>query len=226
MSTGFPTNLDSSQSVGDAVAAIETRIGVTGSTDPNSVTGALNLIIPQLPHRPGGTTFVHSATGSAAGSNAFSLNTIYAIPFYVPATTTYSHMGIIRTVTVTSGQERLGVYADAGGIPGSLLFDWGFTLPSSGAGNPGFKFITPSPASQLSGGWVWLACAPQGALNTLFATVGTSTGAPTVIGTSAPSTTGMTMGYAGTTTTGQLPVSWGATYTERAVVPLVYLART
>ncbi len=36
----------------------------------------------------------------------------------------------------------------------------------------------------------------------------------------------MTMGYSGTTTSGQLPASWGSTYTECQTVPLVYVARS
>lgn len=221
---GYPKTLDSPALVGGAVAALQQRVGITGSTDPTSVTYQLGQVVPQLPHRSGGTAFVHSATGNCAGSNALTLNTMYALPMFIPTTASYASFGVIRTVAVAGGFERLGVYSDGGGVPSTLLFDWGFTNTSSG--NSGFKFVTPSNASSLSAGWVWLACVPQGAVNTIFSTVGTSTGAPVVLGTSTPSATGMTMGYAGSTTSGQLPASWGSTYTERAVVPLVYVARS
>lgn len=221
--TGYPTVIDNSRDVGDAVAALQRRVGTTGSTDTTSVTYQLGRVVPQLPHRTGGTYFVHSATGNCAGSNALTLNTVYAIPMFIPATASYASFGVIRTVAVVGGYERLGVYSDNGGIPDALLFDWGFTNTSSG--NTGFKKVTPPNVSSLSAGWVWLACVPQGAMNSLFCTVGTSTGAPVVLGTSTPSVNGMTMGYAGDTTSGQLPSSWGSTYTERSVVPLVYVAR-
>lgn len=222
MSTGFPTTLDSSSAVGDAVAAIERRLGVTSSTDPASVTYQLSLIVPSLPHRSGGTAFVHSATGAAAGSNLFTVGTVYAIPFYVPASATYSAAGVIRTAAIAGAWERLGVYSDGGGIPANLLFEFGTTNVS--AGNEGFKYITRSVA--LTAGWVWLACCPQGGVNTLFATVGTSTGAPVVLGTTTPSATGMTMGYSGPSSSDILPATWGSTYTEQSTVPLVYLARS
>ncbi len=209
-----------------AVYAIEARLGVTGSTDANSVTYQLSRVVPQLPHRSGGLYFVHSATGAATGSNALTVNTLYAIPFYVPETVTYASVGIIRTVSVVGAYEHLGVYSDNGGVPDALLFDWGITNPAADVAETGFKSITPVPASSLTAGWVWLCCVPQVAVNTLFATVGTSTGAPVVLGTSTPSATGMTMGYAGTTTSTSLPASWGSTYTERSVVPLVYVARS
>ncbi len=224
MSTGFPTTLDSSSVVGDAVAAIETRLGVTGSDDPNSVTYQLSLVVPQLPHRTGGTLFVHSATGAAAGSNMFTLGTVYAIPMYIPGDADYSAAGIIRTNPVAGSYERLGIYSDGGGVPDTLLYDFGRT--TTAATNTGFKYISSVTAS-LEAGWVWLACCPQGsAVSYLFSTIGTSTGAPVVLGTSAPSSMGMTMGYSGPTAiTDSLPQTWGSTYTEQWIVPIVYLAR-
>jgi len=221
----FPDTLDPPAQVGNAVAAVERRIGVTNSTDVSSVTGALSRIVPQLPHRSGGSAFVHSATGAAAGSNVLSVGLVYAIPMFIPATAVYSSCGVIRTASVVGGTERLGVYSDGGGYPLSLLADWGNTVVASATGQIGFKQITPGTSTSLSAGWVWLACCPQGAANTIFSTVGTSTGAPVVLGTTVPSASGMTMGYSGPSTTGQLPASWGGTFTECAVVPLVYVAR-
>lgn len=221
----YPVTLDSPLVVGAPVAALQRRVGVTGSTDVHSVTWALGQNVPQLPHRSGGTAFVHSATGNAAGSNALTLNLVYAIPMFIPASASYKSFGVIRTASVNLGKERLGVYSDGGGVPSTLLFDWGFTVPSTTTGQVGFKQITPSNLSSLSAGWVWLACCPQGAVNTLFSTVGTSTGAPVVLGTSTPSATGMTMGYSGASTSTQLPQAWGSTYTECSTVPLVYVAR-
>lgn len=221
----FPDNLDSPATVGAPVAALQRRVGITGSTDADSVTYAIDQIVPQLPHRTGGTLFVHSATGNAAGSNLLTVNLVYAIPMFIPADADYSSCGVIRTASIASGKERLGVYSDGGGVPDALLFDWGFTIPATTTGQIGFKQITPGSVSSLNGGWVWLACCPQGAVNTLFSTVGTATGAPVVLGTNHPSATGMTMGYSGPSTSSQLPASWGSTFTECSTVPLVYIAR-
>jgi hypothetical protein len=82
---------------------------------------------------------------------AVTKDVLYATPFFVPETTTFTGIGIEVTTGVASSSVRLGVYADGGGVPNTLVLDAG-AVATTGVG---FSEIAISQA--LAPGWYWLA---------------------------------------------------------------------
>ena len=78
------------------------------------------------------------------------LNTLFATPFHVPQTQTYTVIGI-EVTTLTAGNLRLGIYRDSSGAPGALVLDAGVVT----TGTTGAKTIVIS--QQLTAGHYWLA---------------------------------------------------------------------
>jgi hypothetical protein len=84
-------------------------------------------------------------------------------PLMAPATTTIDRIGIEVTSAGTASVSicRIGIWADSGGAPGTLLLDAGTVATDS----TGLKEITISQALTL-GTLYWLGVAPQGAAGT------------------------------------------------------------
>jgi hypothetical protein len=90
------------------------------------------------------------STGTALTATAIVANTLYAMPFVVPKSITLDRISI-RVTSLSSGNARLGIYADGGNIyPGSLVLDAGIVS----TGSTGVKTITISQA--LTPGMYWL----------------------------------------------------------------------
>lgn len=170
---------------------------------------------PQLPMRTGGT-FYYSSLFIGGGNTAAVRNTLYATPFYVATPTTFVSIGVVTTGTA-SALVDLGIYADAGGVPGALVLDAGTVSTATS----GFKTITIS--KKLTPGWYWLACAMQGAAGSLFSAMA-NTGNVNTMPCTAPFSTGAISGYAQTGVSGALPSPWGATYNDTLRCPVVFIA--
>lgn len=167
-----------------------------------------------LPQRGGGT-FYYCTPGSNTGAFTLVQNSLYAIPFYVPTTTTYVSIGVGGAIGAAV-TLRLGIYSDNGaGVPGALVGDYGRV---SGAA-VGFHAISISQT--LTPGWYWLACAGQGVSDSITCT---STTNRTPLPNADPYNTNTTAGYSQTGVTAALPDPWGATLTLAARVPFVWLA--
>lgn len=133
------------------------------------------------------------------GTAAQALNTMTALPFWLPAGCTIDRIGIEVTSGTALSVPRLGIYNDAGsGLPGTLLLDAG-TIDGTSSGT---KQITIAQAITASG-YYWMAFVNQGAACTVR-TVSTpvypilatnATTAPSGVGTwFAPAVTGISGG--------------------------------
>lgn len=148
----------------DTVARVQ--VGADGTVLTADVASAAGVkwATPAGGAADGGPTF---ASGWYAGwsGTAATVGSIedrgHYVPIPVPRSLTIDRIGIEVTSSATgSPTVRLGVYADANGVPGALILDAG-TVDAS---TTGFKEITISQA--LTAGLVWLACAQQGGTST------------------------------------------------------------
>lgn len=132
--------------------------------------------LPLLP------TGVFTSTSSSVGF-------CYFIPLLVPIRRAFDRIGVNLTASGSAGAvARLGIYANAGGIPGALILDAG-TIDSSGGG--GAKEITISQT--LGPGLVWLAVVAQ--VNSASFTTYASTNSSTLVPTGTAPPTSSTTGY-------------------------------
>lgn len=84
------------------------------------------------------------------------VDTLYAVPFFVPRTATYTSINIEVTALVAGKSARMGIYADSSGVPGALELDAGtVSVASTGA-----KSIVI--AKELAAGWHWLVIVSDG----------------------------------------------------------------
>lgn len=123
-------------------------------------------------------------TGFVSNAAQPAVDTLYAQPFFVTHTITWTKIGThVTTEDATAPNDgRLGIYEDDSGGPGDLILDAGeFTLAGTGA-----KELTIS--QQLTTGWYWLAMVTNSG-NALFSGAGVAsalgwTGVLTTTGTS------------------------------------------
>ena len=109
---------------------------------------------PFIPYSAG--KYYSSPNINALTTLALSANTLYGIPFLVPALVTATSINIEVTTQSAGNNLRMGIYNDSSGAPGSLVLDAG-TVSLTGTGG---KAITISQS--LSPGWYWLACVTNG----------------------------------------------------------------
>lgn len=94
--------------------------------------------------------------------------TLYAVPFYVPAQTTFVKIMVSVTSATAGSHIELGIYANSGGQPAALILDAG-QIDSSSTGD---KSITISQT--LDAGWYWLAMSPSATVTVRGATAGSN----------------------------------------------------
>lgn len=161
-------------------------MGWTDTPAPGYIVG----MIPQTAGR-----FYSSPAALSLTTLAISANVLYATPFYVPTTKTYT--AILIEVTATgAGSIRLGIYSDTSGAPDALVLDAGtVTVSSTGA-----RSITISQS--LAAGWYWLA--------------GVANVAPTVRAGANTAPVNQMLGFtSGTDTT--LHIAWSVAFTYAAL---------
>lgn len=109
----------------------------------------IGQLFGDVPHVSG--RFYDSRMHSTLTTLTTAANTLYAVPFYVPRTVTYTSI-TIEVTTLASGKSiRMGIYTDSSGVPNTLVLDAG-TISTT---TTGAKTITISQS--LSAGWYWLA---------------------------------------------------------------------
>jgi hypothetical protein len=111
-----------------------------------------------LPH-PGfvpGRYYTTNTDGPLSSTSA-TANRILLIPFYVPFQTTFTKLACFLAIGSTSNC-KLGVYANAAGVPGALL---GQSAALAFIGVAG-KFETTGLSIPLAPGWYWLAAGFSG----------------------------------------------------------------
>jgi hypothetical protein len=155
--------------------------GSTGATGPTGPTGASGVIAVNAPITNSGSSSsanlsldptttpitshrkllsgnYYSAPAFSVSTLAKTLNLMTLIPFYVPATTTFTRIAVRSGTGVASSTARLGIYtSDSNDKPSSLILDAGTVSPTT---NTTLYSITISQS--LSAGLYWLACAGQG----------------------------------------------------------------
>lgn len=91
------------------------------------------------------------------GTKTATLNDLFAYPFIVNKTHTFSEIGVNVTTGGAGSAVRLGIYADDGaGYPGALMQDYG-TVASTGTGTAEIAI-----SLDLDPGLYWLCVAAQG----------------------------------------------------------------
>lgn len=94
--------------------------------------------------------------GTIASRNLV-LNRLTLIPVYNPLGRSFDRVGIsVGTASLAGAVARCGVYADANGIPGNLIAEFG-TLPADAVANPTLVISQFLPA-----GIIWYALTVQG----------------------------------------------------------------
>lgn len=161
-------------------------------------------------------------------SSAVALNTVYAIPIYVPSTVTIDRLSVQAQSSVGAATARLGIYSDNGSFkPGNLLLDGGSIA------TPAFNNYDITISQVLTGGNIyWFSSCNQGAAqvyaganSTALRDFGRCIFQQIVHATSSTNIftdgIGFNVGYlSGTTTTGALPASFGTT-TRSALPPVM-----
>ena len=110
-------------------------------------TDALQHAPPWPPHSGG--RFYGNLCETATTTLAIAANILYAMPFFVPTTTTYTAISIEVTTLKAGASIQLGIYRDSGGAPGALVLDAG----NVSAAATGLKTIVI--AQTLAPGWYW-----------------------------------------------------------------------
>jgi hypothetical protein len=141
--------------------------------------------------------------------------TQYGTPFYIAETVTCTGIGVIAT-GVASSSVNLSIYADNGALPDALVNDAGNATTTTTA------FAFKAFSQQLVRGWYWLACAVQGAAGSVFCNT-SSFIASRDLPVTAPASSAITGGFARTGVAAGAPSPWGATKTETARVPMMFL---
>ena len=89
--------------------------------------------------------------GTAGSTQSSTANTLYAVPFFVGSTTTFTKIQINGS-TVHTGNCEFGLYQNSGGQPGSKIADYG----SVATANSIYGF-TGQTITLQAGTWYWLA---------------------------------------------------------------------
>lgn len=129
------------------------------------VNPSLGIITGGVPLATG--RFYDSRFSASTTTLAISANVLYASPFYVPKTKTFTSINIEVTTLAAASSIRLGIYSDTNGVPNALLLDAG-TVSSASTGGK-----TIAISQSLPAGWYWLVGVGNGT-PTLRALVATS----------------------------------------------------
>lgn len=160
--------------------------------------------------------------GGAVATSALA----WAVPFYVPATTTAIYLFIdVMTLAGASSTVRLGIYSNSStdDYPNARIVDAGTVLTDTVNGSTGKNLVSIS--TSLTAGLYWLVAAKQG------------TGFPTLRGYTATQSMGQSVmptgilssssygavAWTATGITGALPATWTATKTLAVAAPAVWI---
>ena len=150
-------------------------------------------------------------------SRTITSNTLYAIPFPVPSTTTFTKMSIDVTTNAASSACELGVYNNSNGQPSSLVQDVGnVATTTNGSQELTGKTIT------LNAGWYWLVV---GCNNSSLSLEGGNTGSSNFyMGSTSQTSSAVEMTAAWTYSVGGLPGTFPTpSYTTSTSSPLMYM---
>lgn len=134
-----------------AVETDGTTTIMSGNTISATVYAALALAFH--PGYASGQFYDGSVMGASPSTSLFSANTLYAFPFYVAETTTFTKTQW-RISGSGSGNYEIGIYNNANGAPTTLLQDLGsHSVTGTSLNSLSSLTITLTP------GWYWVAIA-------------------------------------------------------------------
>ena len=238
LGNGAPVSVSGALSLGGTTTA------PTPSTGDNSTKIATTAFVTAAlggpPNLPGGYVagryYAPWVVGQTGSNAAPALNTMAALPFYVPiGSTTLKSLSVYCSAAPTTGYTwRAAVYADSGsGQPGALVSGSDTGNQSTGT-STGIKTATYGTAVSLTPGWYWLATQfSAGAGGTIYAAAASAaiggvqwlTGAPTPLDLLSPANG--TAGYAssGVTTYQAFPSTFanGGAINLTASVPMAVM---
>jgi hypothetical protein len=168
--------------------------------------------VPAHPGFRSGQYYSHPSE-NATSTLVVSADTHYAIPFYVPVTTTFTKIGLSVGTAVASTECRMGIYTNSSGEPGTRLVDSGVVSTAS----TGAKEVTIS--STLPPGWYHLTVLCNGAPTLTASSIPNKMnylGSGSVAG-------NLTVGYTKTETYGALPSTFGVVTNFSLSPPRVWL---
>lgn len=105
---------------------------------------------PAWPPHAGGRFYGNLCEATTSTTLAIAANILYAMPIFVPLTTTYTVIAIEITTLKAGSNIRLGIYSDTNGAPNALVLDAG--IVSGGA----VALVTIAINQKLTPGWYWL----------------------------------------------------------------------
>ena len=118
------------------------------------ISESLGIMRGATPHASG--RYYDSRLSTGYTTLAISANTLYAIPFLVPKTQTYTVISLEVTTLAAAKSIRMGIYTDTNGAPDALVLDAG-TVSVATTGSK-----TISISQSLSAGWYWLVVVSDG----------------------------------------------------------------
>ena len=153
-------------------------------------------------------------------------STAWAVPFYVPATTTAVSLLIdVMLLAGTSSNMRLGIYNNSAtdDYPNALVIDAGIILTDTVSGSTGKNIITISVS--LTAGLYWLVSAKQGTgLPNIRGYTVTGATVQEVVPTGIISSSSFgAVAWTATGVSGALPATWTATKTLAIQAPAVWI---
>lgn len=119
-----------------------------------TIDAPLGVVVGTFPQATG--RFYDSGLAASYTTVALSANVLYAVPFLVPKTVTYSALVFEVTTQSAGNNARLGIYSDTNGAPDALVLDGG-TVSLTGTGA---KTVVISQS--LTAGAYWLAYVSNG----------------------------------------------------------------
>jgi len=156
--------------------------------------------------------------GEVSANSAFAANKLWAVPFAIGETTTFTRIGAQVASIPAAGAARLGIYNMAGGVPTSLVLDAG-TIDVSTTGE---KEITISQT--LDAGFYCLALVGN-ATPTLIKIENTADADFGSFIMGGASGSGFIDGFSVSHTYGALPDPFGTPALEASGVPLLWLRK-
>lgn len=130
-----------------------------------SAAGYEHAFIPALPWAAGRVYYTPAAPNAISSFNLPAGRTIYQ-PFFIPPGSALPNRVVLQVnpSAYSSGNVRLALYSEGGGVPGALIEDLGNRSVAT-TGNKSF-----SPSQDIPPGWVWVAFNHNGAGSGQFRT--------------------------------------------------------
>lgn len=157
------TAMPATNTMGGAPASLYDDVGHEWLGD-----GTLRFPFARVPKWQAGAWYESQFFGSGADANTTAtLNLVYYIPIIVPEACTIDEVGINVATGTASSVLNFGLYADANGVPGAKLADWGNTSAATAGGKSKTALAYAAKA-----GLFWLGFLVTGAATAVTKSVG------------------------------------------------------